>query len=358
MISRKGHICAFAFAMIYHKKVRNFPLLFLLVLLMTSCLEDIDLDTGERILNVYCILREGPVQELELSYIAPTGGTSSPVGEGVVILLYDGNAPVGQFIQTSDTKWKMDYSPDGGHTYRLEVKVPGEEMLTAETRYPRTGTLQHLKATWGNTSLGASGFKLDAPEDQILWCYFENTLEGPAFADYIATDHPNVDGRGETIYPFDASLPIYQSGTLSEHFCLGGSVFNHLFSDVPPLFHENSLRILHPAGFNRSLGDEKLEIYYDSNPSTRAHEFGSTSIFGIGGMTRSAMLADLVIESVSAEYDSYLSDYYYRLHDAGDFTALVYSQNFYSNILNGTGIFGASFAYRYGIYRFERSLIF
>ena len=344
--------------MMSRPSLHSLLLLGLLCGLMTSCLEDIDLDTGERILNVYCILREGPVQELELSYIAPTGGTSSPVSEDLTITLYDEGTPAGQFTRISETKWNLDYTPEGGHTYQLEVKVVGKEALTAKTRFPRTGTLQHLKATWGNTSFGATGFKLDAPEDQILWCYFENTLEGPAFADYIATDHPNVDGRGETIYPFDASLPIYQSGTLSEHFCLGGSVFNHLFSDVPPLFHENSLRILHPAGFNRSLGDEKLEIYYDSYSSTRILEFGSTSIFGIGGMTRSAMLADLVIESVSAEYDSYLSDYYYRLHDAGDFTALVYSQNFYSNILNGTGIFGASFAYRYGIYRFERGLIF
>lgn len=323
--------------------------------ILASCMEDIDLDTGEQILNVYCVLKEGPEQELELSYIAPTGGTSSPVGEDVTITLFESGIPVGVFTRTSETKWRMDYTPEGGQTYRLEVKVPGVDPLTAETRYPRTGTLRHLKATWGNSSFGATGFKLDdAPEDQILWCYFANILEGPAFADYIATDHPHVDGRGETIYPFDAFSPIYQSGTLSEHFCLGGSVFNHLFSDVPPLSHEKALRILHPVGFNRSLGNEKLLVYHDdSNPSIPTYELGSTSIFGIGGMTRSAMRADLVIESVSAEYDSYLSDYYYGQHDASDFTALVYSQNFYSNILNGIGIFGASFAYRHGTYGFQ-----
>ena len=339
----------------YRIRIRPFFLLCLLCGLLSSCLEDIDLDTGEQILNVYCVLKEGPEQELELSYIAPTGGTSSPVGEDVTITLFESGIPVGVFTRTSETKWRMDYTPEGGQTYRLEVKVPGVDPLTAETRYPRTGTLRHLKATWGNSSFGATGFKLDdAPEDQILWCYFANILEGPAFADYIATDHPHVDGRGETIYPFDASLPIYQSGTLSEHFCLGGSVFNHLFSDVPPLSHEKALRILHPVGFNRSLGNEKLLVYHDdSNPSIPTYELGSTSIFGIGGMTRSAMRADLVIESVSAEYDSYLSDYYYGQHDASDFTALVYSQNFYSNILNGIGIFGASFAYRHGTYGFQ-----
>ena len=108
---------------------------------LSSCLEDIDLDTGERILNVYCILREGPVQELELSYYAPTGGTSSLVGEGVVISLYDNGAPVGEFARVSETKWNLDLSPEGGHTYRLEVNVPGEEQLTAETTFPTVSAL-------------------------------------------------------------------------------------------------------------------------------------------------------------------------------------------------------------------------
>ena len=97
--------------MMSRPSLHSLLLLGLLCGLMTSCLEDIDLDTGERILNVYCILREGPVQELELSYIAPTGGTISPVGEGVVISLYDDGALVGEFSRVSETKWGLDFSP-------------------------------------------------------------------------------------------------------------------------------------------------------------------------------------------------------------------------------------------------------
>ena len=62
--------------MMSRPSLHSLLLLGLLCGLMTSCLEDIDLDTGERILNVYCILREEPEQELELSYMAPVGGTS------------------------------------------------------------------------------------------------------------------------------------------------------------------------------------------------------------------------------------------------------------------------------------------
>ena len=333
-------------------KVNRPPLFLLLVLLMTSCLENIDLDTGERILNVYCILGQGPEQTLELSYIAPTGGTSSVVGEDVTIMLYDEDAPVGEFTRASETKWHLSYSPQGGHSYRLEVSVAGEEPLTAETRFPRFGTLQFFTVTWEGFSRFVTGFKMDAPEDQILWCRFDNTLAGPSFAEFIVTDHPGVDGRGETIYPFDPASLYPNEGWLNS-FCPGGGVFNNLFSNDPPFFHEKVLRVLHPANFTRPLGEKILKLYQDGSNMTQ--DYGRTSIFGIGGMTRSAMIAELVIESVSPEYDHYLSEYYYG-EDTDDFSKYVYSRNFYSNVLNGTGIFGASYAYQRRPYRFEKRL--
>ena len=82
-------------------RIISFLFLCLVCGLLSSCLEDIDLDTGERFLNVYCVLKEEPEQELELSYMAPVGGTSRPVGEGVTISLYDGDAPAGQFTRVS-----------------------------------------------------------------------------------------------------------------------------------------------------------------------------------------------------------------------------------------------------------------
>ena len=57
-------------------RIISFLLLCLVCGLLSSCLEDIDLDTGERFLNVYCVLKEEPEQELELFYMAPVGGTS------------------------------------------------------------------------------------------------------------------------------------------------------------------------------------------------------------------------------------------------------------------------------------------
>ena len=64
----------------YRIRIRPFFLLCLLCGLLSSCLEDIDLDTGERILGVHCVLVDGPEQELELSYIARQAGQAALSG--------------------------------------------------------------------------------------------------------------------------------------------------------------------------------------------------------------------------------------------------------------------------------------
>ena len=129
------------------------------------------------------ILSQGPEQELELSYIAPTGGTSRPAGKDVVIRLLDEGTPVGQFSRVSDTKWNLDFSPQGGHTYILEVNVAGENPLTAETRYPCACTLQYMEIMQGSVPsydpsermlYGIYGLELESSEDQFLWSYYEN----------------------------------------------------------------------------------------------------------------------------------------------------------------------------------------
>ena len=162
------------------KRIGSLWILFLFFGMMTSCLEDIDLDTGERILNVYCILNQGPEQVLELSYIAPTGGTSSPVGDDVTISLYDEGTSVGLFSRVSETKWHMDFSPQGGHAYKLEVIASGHDTLTAETRFPLPSILQYVHMWEKDRPHGLTfnpyflGFELESPEDQTLWCYLEH----------------------------------------------------------------------------------------------------------------------------------------------------------------------------------------
>ncbi|MBO6082329.1 MAG: DUF4249 family protein [Bacteroidales bacterium] len=344
--------------MITKQRILYLVILCALSLSMSSCLEDIDLDTGERILYVYCILDQGPEQELELSYCAPTGGTSSPVGEGVVISLYDNGAPVGDFTRVSETKWNLDFSPEGGHTYRLEVTVPGEEQLTAETTFPTVSVLQEvwyptdIEYPAGQVSTGYYRlFELNADEDQILWCVFENPEDGKkAFSDYVVTDHPGVDPRGETSYPWDFNSQAWSDFYVNlwglEVYFSEGGFFRGADDFTAPFLHERVVRILHPGGFARS--EERIRKYRHDDPiGFIPLEEGYASGFGLVGVNKKGgMPADLVVCSVSSEYDAYLMDYYFFRSDTDDFTDTVYRRNHYSNIRNGTGIFGASIEYR------------
>ena len=56
--------------------------------------------------------------------------------------------------------------------------------------------------------------------------------------------------------------------------------------------------------------------------------------------------------SVSEEYDNYLIDYYFTNHDTNDFTAFAYKKNHYTNIKNGSGVFGAYAKSGLGFYYF------
>ena len=345
----------------------------------TSCLEDIDLDTGERILNVYCILDQGPKQELELSYIAPTGGTSSPVREEVTITLHDEDTTVGQFTRVSETKWNLDFSPEGGHTYILKVAVPEQDTLMAETRFPIPCTMMYGKLWEADKPASRDnsyrGYELDSPEDQTLWCYFEHRdrvdsdwadisfypqlqildreLSSAPFADFIATDHPGVDGRGETLYPTDWTKIVDMEDFDRNRW----SFLTRLYSDElfgkQTFYHKTALRIHHSASFSRQYdnmkGDRKL--FRSDRPGNHPdweEEIDNTSMFSVAVLNKTTMIGDLVIRSVSDEYDKYLSEYYYGDQDTADFTKYVYKRNFYSNVRNGTGIFGASVEYELG----------
>ena len=341
--------------------MRKWLFLFLTIGLVCSCLEDIDLDTGERILNVYCVLGEGPEQELELSYIAPTGGTSQPVGEGTTITLSEDGKPVGQFSRVSETKWKLNLMPSGKRTYQLEVKVPGEETLSAETTFPRSFEMDRSYVRVGVNS--DTPGEVDPPmpefewayivsgnpgEDLVLWCYYESQNDGweSPFIDYIATDHPGVDRRGETLIPFDGSSRLIEL-YFSWEWKPGGAVFSKQFYGEPAMLHEKVLRIVHPMLFERSLDNGRIEVVHLIKTGIGGELIGdyqTTKIFGIGGVSWSGRDADLIVCSVSAEYDQYLCDYYFNHPDLNDFTQMAYKRNHYSNVQNGTGIFGASYS--------------
>lgn len=104
--------------------------------LLTSCVREVVLDAGEDPqVVVECVLSNDDVQELYLNF---TKGASRDKTESLteaVANLIDitESQIVGQFIKTGGGDlWTLRYTPVSGHDYRLEVQVPGYDLIYAE----------------------------------------------------------------------------------------------------------------------------------------------------------------------------------------------------------------------------------
>ena len=106
--------------------------------MLSSCVKEVTLDAGDRTVVVECLLSNEPGQELSLSFSKGASETSAMELTEAVATLIDltDNKTVGEFRRDADGKWRMDYAAIPLHKYRLEVKVPGYDLIYAEDTMP------------------------------------------------------------------------------------------------------------------------------------------------------------------------------------------------------------------------------
>ena len=83
-----------------------------------------------------CVLSDEPVQTLQLSFTKGASLAEAPALTDAVAMLYDGTKAVGEFKRGSDGIWRLEYAAIPGDTYRLEVQVPGYDLIYAEQMMP------------------------------------------------------------------------------------------------------------------------------------------------------------------------------------------------------------------------------
>ena len=112
-------------------------ILFILMLTLSSCIRDVIMDAKEKPqVVVVCVLSDDPVQTLQLSFTKGASLAEAPALTEAVAMLYDGTKAVGEFKRGSDGIWRLEYAAIPGHTYRLEVQVPGYDLIYAEQMMP------------------------------------------------------------------------------------------------------------------------------------------------------------------------------------------------------------------------------
>ena len=111
-----------------------------LMLTLSSCVRDVIMDAEERpTVVVECILTNSDTQELHLNFTkGASKAEAEPLTEAVAILIdLTAGKTVGDFEKASGDLWTLDYSPVSNHRYRLEVLVPGYDLIYAEDTLPQ-----------------------------------------------------------------------------------------------------------------------------------------------------------------------------------------------------------------------------
>lgn len=396
------------------------------VFLLASCVEDIDMDTGEELpLVVDCVLRMDTVQTLRLYHMKRLSAEGyEPVADAKVelqLVQKNGNLfKVADFHRQEGLLWETRFKPAFGERYRLSITLPGKEEIWATTAFPEdTRLVLHTKSLRDGDGLYdstrdttyllaitaevatarmltrddfASGIMKGVPfpetaafpvktyvptgskackmwiyprRDSIVVYYPENFVEFSTpfafsdlpfipspkpYCDVVATDHPCADYFNiipGTVKDLDLlNVPVNSETKIVRAYNNGHVVYREDFllnytqwipymcPDLP--LHKGFVRIDQPEGFTNGLTDEDFKTSYLSTS-------GSFLILGDYSNYLVGVEPFLIeVRFLSDEYDAFLRDLHIRNLSRDNFVLSTYdTNNIYSNITGGVGIFGA-----------------
>jgi len=302
----------------------------ILSLIFTGCVRDVVLDAGERPkVVVECVLTDSSPQELRLSFTKGASLTEAPELTEATARLLDltNNYPAGEFRRRDDGIWVLDYAAEPQHNYRLEVEVPGYELVWAEQTMPERIVVETKKEylfppLWSSSAV--SGWSVVAYRvlnaDMPVWIY--GILDyGPdkdeMYVERICTDCPNVDIFNLTGDSYTPKIVYHVSdhAYTAEYGSLYGRSLHGRFLRIPRVSPDQWFYVSGDFLVKGGLGDE--------------------SEWPRGWQ--------VCFSSFSPDYDRYLKQVCMTIN-AGittDLTSIFVRDNFYSNIHGGVGIFGA-----------------
>lgn len=130
-------------------------------LAVSSCERETSLDSGEKPqVVVECLLTDGPEQSLRLSFAKCPSEKKARVLDQAEVKLIDVTESriVGNFTRSyiqmiidgvpRDRKWELEYSGVPHHTYRLEIEVPGYDLIWAEETMPEAVEIEYVNINY------------------------------------------------------------------------------------------------------------------------------------------------------------------------------------------------------------------
>ena len=345
-----------------------------LMLALSSCVRDVIMDAEERpTVVVECILTNSAMQELRLNFTKGASKTvAEPLTEAAATLIdLTSGMTVGEFDKASGDLWTLDYSPVSNHRYRLEVQVPGYDLIYAEDTLPQLpeiterhrgeprvevidpdhpwssspllvqydgymalteeereeGAVEYLTDKYGYHEMWGSYYYIkSAPDAFLIYGMNYNEATGQhEMAGSICTDHPSAESFNLTGEIYQPDIYVLEE---TRHFVLhhklqGASLYDK-FLCIPAGAEKAEKYFILSGSFTGKWYDVNNRIEEDREP------------YEDEGF--------LVVMAISDNYRHYLREAcnFIDIKESTDMSAIYLRDNIYSNIKGGAGIFAAS----------------
>lgn len=341
-----------------------------LMLALSSCVRDVIMDAEERpTVVVECILTNSDTQELRLNFTkGASKAVAAPLTEAAATLIdLTSGMTVGEFDKASGDLWTLDYSPVSNHRYRLEVQVPGYDLIYAEDTMPDslyvysyTWSENLLDNLWGppapsfsdNSFCGGTLFSFGSlPKYTLIYGMNYNPQTGKhEIADEIFTNLPVVDNFNITSEVYVPEIVKWE-----EDLYVSCDAVKALYADLKGAPKHKQYLLLNKEELSDYLFqfvDQEKDKYSSYSVIYDFMVFGSFT--GDWYWRRSSQQQDfgnplptegyLVFESLSDNYLAYIRDaiHIMQLKESTDMSTIYLRDNLYTNVVGGLGIFAAS----------------
>lgn len=328
------------------KLIRNvFPSLLLMI--FTGCVETITMDPEEENLPVMvnCLLSPDlKVQTLYLQYVKGKSAEDYvPVIDAEVYItaeFFPHRTDTLFFHYVEGNKWESQDTPgiiiEGGKQYSLFVKIPGRDLIRAETTCPvafrpecRSEVYESHYSIYFELYIDLR-YKGKEIYTCPVWVFAKGKHkkyeECDEYYPYLVTDHPYADDFNINGLKFkDLSLDGEFDGHCMQISWPAFMDMRRMMPDLP--LHDDFVRIEHLDAERFHLLAGPLEYPKTGEPHQDYFLF----------------------KFVSKEYDKYLRSVYVKKRKLEhDLTAIYSTEDIYSNIEGGVGIFGSEINCREG----------
>lgn len=355
--------------------IKNFFLSSPIILLFicNSCIEAIDMQVeGESPIIVFCILTEDSEQILSLYKVSREPNRDSLSVQAKSVLLrtiafdkvYEDMIvidTVAIFEQSSLFKWKALFTPKYETLYHLEIDLLDGGHISATTQFPHNLKIKLNHSKWMPIDDFTSCTMCSYEVFQYNWSY-GSTTSTPEYeanrtacnmwiypnydefffnsSDFV-TDHPGVDIANMSERTFSDFLyfrkdSLERWNSWDERFTW--EYYRTMYYDPEMPVYKGYLHIHHPGFFNNGLSKEVIQ---NSTTFRSEKEFTVTGDFS---MLQHRSLCDgrnYRWIFVSDEFDLYLQDVYNRYLNKDNILYVYDTENIYTNIQGGIGVFGA-----------------